>query len=296
MALKGPSLRNGPLRAIVQDHEGTEVNPRAAGVPTQRELNPIGTLSEERDKASNAHYKRRLRHMAWKWTLHAALLAGVAGSQGPRGPAPPTDLLAQTVRRHRRELRPDRPQRADPLGVPASLWSFNVIGLPTVHIKELLAQAKSRGVAVVLLQSKMCRGHGASEDGGYKLWYSDCTGKKKDGVIVALNKDWTPRDSVFTRMEILPGRILSVRMKSSKLDLTVVSIYAPVDHPNGELKDREMFWDTLNSYLSHMPKRTSPILGGDFNARLGPWATKGVVGDTGRGKKEGREITIAKRR
>ena len=61
-----------------------------------------------------------------------------------------------------------------------------------------------------------------------------------------------------------------------------------MDAPNGELKDREEFWDTLGSYLLHLPVRTSPILGGDFNARLGLKATAGHVGTSGIGRRNHR--------
>ena len=66
-------------------------------MPTLGELKVTGPMSAERDRASNAHYKRKLRHSAWKWALHAALLVGVAGSQGPRGPEPTEDLVEQAL-------------------------------------------------------------------------------------------------------------------------------------------------------------------------------------------------------
>ena len=48
-------------------------------MPTLRELTSNGTMSIERDKASNAFYKRKLRRLAWKWALNAALLLGGGG-------------------------------------------------------------------------------------------------------------------------------------------------------------------------------------------------------------------------
>ena len=62
----------------------------------------------------------------------------------------------------------------------------------------------------------------------------------------------------MTRTEILAGRILSVRVRGPKLDVTVISIYAPMDAPNGEARDREEFWEILNNFLCHLPRRSAP--------------------------------------
>ena len=91
-----------------------------------------------------------------------------------------------------------------------------------MHIKELLSQARTHGAAIVLLQSLVCRGHGTPEERGFMLWRSNCAGKKKDGARVAINKSWLPKGCVTTRTEIRPGRILSVRVKAPKVDLTIV--------------------------------------------------------------------------
>ena len=85
----------------------------------------------------------------------------------------------------------------------------------------------------------------------------------------------------MTRTELLEGRILSVGIRGPRLDLTVISDYAPMDAPNGEARDREEFWEVLNNCLVHLPRRSAPILGGDFNARLVLWPTAGHVGNSG---------------
>ena len=189
--------------------------------------------------------------------------------------------MDHTVHRHRRGLHPGRSPRTEPKGIKATLWSCNVNGLSTTHIKEILVQAKMANISIVLLQSTMYRGHGAAQDQGYSLWYSDCTGRKEDGVIVALNNSWTPRGSCMTRTEILEGRILGVRIRGPRLDLTVISVYAPMDAPNGEARDREEFWEALNNYLCHLPRSPPPFSGGtsmpdlDSGPLQGTWVTLG---------------------
>ena len=105
-------------------------------MPNQRELETQGTTGTERD----IYHKRKLRRVAWKWALNAALLMGVAGSQGPRGTVPTVALVSAPLCRRRIQLRPGRPQREDPMGMPDVRWSFDVRGLLTARIKQPLSR------------------------------------------------------------------------------------------------------------------------------------------------------------
>ena len=75
--------------------------------------------------------------------------------------------------------------------------------------------------------------------------------------------------------EVIPGRILHVRLHAHKRAIDVVATYQYVDHPSRKTQEqRTLVWDTLSNYLDNMPKRNQLVCLGDYNCSLparAPW-------------------------
>ena len=70
----------------------------------------------------------------------------------------------------------------------------------------------------------------------------------------------------------ISSRIVSARLQlclndSTKLDVTVVSVYAPAHRASVEMKDQ--FFDDLQAVISSTPPDDLLLVMGDFNARVG---------------------------
>ena len=128
------------------------------------------------------------------------------------------------------------------------------------------------------------RGPGSPAQGGYRLYFTDSAGSAKfDGLITAVRMDWLPSGAMCAATEVLEGQILSVRVKSPMYDFLLMNAYAPVSTSNtpADSKLNRTFCETLNPYLAGRPARTTPIMGGDFNAHVGEHVDTPSVGRCG---------------
>lgn len=93
------------------------------------------------------------------------------------------------------------------------------------------------------------------------------------GVAVCLNTKKLPPDLIkyisYPDTDMLQGRFLGVRLKDSRIDTFVASVYFPPQpRPTVSLVAKKLlsFMDQLTSRL---PARVGPVFGGDFNCRFG---------------------------
>ena len=89
---------------------------------------------------------------------------------------------------------------------------------------------------------------------------------RQAGVLTLIAKTLCgPDDSAWD--EIIPGRLLHVRVFGQSRTLDILNVYQFV-HRHSTLRDRQLLWDKLHATCSTLPKRNTWFLMGDFNTSL----------------------------
>ena len=91
------------------------------------------------------------------------------------------------------------------------------------------------------------------------------------GVAIAVRKSLVKGNAVRSA-DILPGRLLHVRISGAQFGIDLISCYQHVissrEPRSKTAAKRELIWSTLGRYLSSLPRRNVLILGGDFNCSV----------------------------
>ncbi|CAF0883692.1 unnamed protein product [Rotaria sordida] len=95
--------------------------------------------------------------------------------------------------------------------------------------------------------------------------------RKAHGVAVCLDKVaakvWKDSGSEW---EAVSERIVKIRLKCSCVNVTIISIYAPVNPTNNQMNDdSQKFYNDLQDVINRIPTEDMYIIMGDFNARIG---------------------------
>lgn len=115
-----------------------------------------------------------------------------------------------------------------------------------------------------------------SSQDGYFIYNFGIAPRSKShaGVAIALDEKAYPRhhvSDVWAPIDLLTrGRWGAVRVKGNNFDIVFLAIYLPPSF--AEKQNKHIFNSTLkevSEFLSRLPSRSVPIVGGDFNARLG---------------------------
>ena len=106
---------------------------------------------------------------------------------------------------------------------------------------------------------------------GYTAIHSGSTSRYQDGVMLLIS-DRIAASEQISVSEIIPGRLLHVRLKQQEQSLDYLLLY---QHPwrntlsqLDNLAIRQQVWDALHECLTRMPFRNQLILSGDFNATV----------------------------
>ena len=94
-----------------------------------------------------------------------------------------------------------------------------------------------------------------------------CIGIKRQGVDLSLSK--CIKNSLISYTPISETeRILTARLHSKHLNISVVVAYAPTDGAEDSEKDK--FYLTLSDTFDELPRHDLKLLLGDFNAKITP--------------------------
>ena len=129
----------------------------------------------------------------------------------------------------------------------------------------------------VLLMQETHRGFGPTasewEAAGWLFVSSPDPGTRFAGVAVALRKSLV-KGGVVRSAEIVPGRLLHVRISGVHYGIDILSCYQHVissrESQNKTAAKREQIWTALGRCLSTLPRRNILILGGDLNCSARP--------------------------
>ncbi|CAF3505636.1 unnamed protein product, partial [Rotaria socialis] len=91
------------------------------------------------------------------------------------------------------------------------------------------------------------------------------------GVAICLDKTaakvWKESGSEW---EAVSERIVKIKLKCLFVNLTIISIYSPVNPTNNQMNDdSQKFYNDLQDVINRIPTEDMYIIMGDFNARVG---------------------------
>ena len=80
---------------------------------------------------------------------------------------------------------------------------------------------------------------------------------------MVIKNAWIPKGALVRGTQLMPGRLLAVRVRAAQFDLTLI-VHAPLESSSGNAdpREREVYWEALQSYLRNLPVRTAPYLEG----------------------------------
>lgn len=127
-------------------------------------------------------------------------------------------------------------------------------------LKEQMAKYK---IKIAALQEVRWTGEGVIRSGNFSMFYSggdnrrNGTGFLVDNTMVSAVLDF----------KAVSDRLCTIRIKSRFFNITIISVYAPTEESEEDVKD--MFYSQLEHLASSVPGHDVLILLGDFNAKIG---------------------------
>jgi len=147
-------------------------------------------------------------------------------------------------------------------------------------INFLVQELKRFRMGVVCISETKWFGNDVYEVGGSLVLHSGRSVpqsgdpiQRGEGVAIVLDplmaQSWRDSGGIWTAIS---SRIVSARMQlclgdSNKLNVTIISIYAPTHRASVEIKDQ--FFDDLQVVINSAPPDDLLLVMGDFNARVG---------------------------
>ncbi|KAK6737519.1 hypothetical protein RB195_019930 [Necator americanus] len=145
---------------------------------------------------------------------------------------------------------------------PVRLATLNV-GTLTGRSRELADSFRKRRVDICCVQETRWKGSKSRELGDdYKLIYHGTS--NRNGIGIILNESF--RNSV-TALYRLSDRLMALKVNTGKVELRVVSAYAPQMGCSEE--EKACFWEDLEQYVQSLEGEEVLLIGGDFNGHVG---------------------------
>ena len=124
----------------------------------------------------------------------------------------------------------------------------------------------------ILLMQETHRGFGGDfnewQAGEWYIVSSPDDKSRFAGVAIAIRKRFARHYGVRS-LEVVPGRMLHVRLTGNLYSIDLLSCYQHVissrDSAALNASRREQYWNKLGSYVAGLPRRNILLLGGDFN-------------------------------
>ena len=161
---------------------------------------------------------------------------------------------------------------------PLTIATWNVTSLVSNTSKNYQLATSFDNYGIDLLGVTETHMPGSGEivlDNGAVLVYSGTSGKKEHGVGLMISSKLR---CAFISYTPFNDRILTARMHSKQVNITIIVAYAPPEYAETKLKDG--FYNGLIAVHNDIPQNDVRILTGDFNARVSSDSSRwqGTVG------------------
>ena len=172
--------------------------------------------------------------------------------------------------------RKSKPQRAKPQKDEIRYLSWNAGALTTAVWEELLSLLETEPfseVKLVVVQETHWRGSWQFSKSGWHVVSSGSHKEQGAGVLVMVHGSLCKAKDIRFN-EILPGRLLHVRIPGESFSLDVLSFYQYVWRSRQTLtQNQEQRKDALaklSQTIAQLPQRNTLLVAGDFNTSLKP--------------------------
>ncbi|KAA3669964.1 uncharacterized protein DEA37_0012425 [Paragonimus westermani] len=121
-------------------------------------------------------------------------------------------------------------------------------------------------------------GHFKSDD--FHIFYCGQENHRRNGVAIIVNKKLSNSVLGYNPKS---DRMISIRLLGKPINITVIQVYAPTtDAEDSEIDD---FYSNLQQFVEETPKKDAIFIIGDWNAKVGSTAEKGITGNSGLGER-----------
>ena len=153
------------------------------------------------------------------------------------------------------------------------IGTWNVRSMQSGKMNIIQREMKRLEISIMGLSETRWKGQGHFNWNGYKIIMSGQAEKGRNGVAVMCDR---ASANAMMGYDTVSDRILSVRFRGRKVNITIIQVYAPTSTASEEEQDN--FFIKLQSTIDRTPKGDVTMVIGDFNAKVGHH--KGGDGDT----------------
>lgn len=147
-------------------------------------------------------------------------------------------------------------------------FSWNGGGLAAHKLDEIKAWLSLQHIMIAVLTETRWSFQSTWTDGSWHHIHSADPDNRGTGVLILISKSLCPASDLRWN-DVLPGRILHVRVMNATRNLDVFGCYQHVFRPDhAQLQKREKFWQLLEHQLTALPSRNTVTVLGDFNCSL----------------------------
>ena len=172
--------------------------------------------------------------------------------------------------------RTSKPQRAKPQKDEVRYLSWNAGALTTAVWEELLSLLETEPfseVKLVVVQETHWRGSWQFSKSGWHVVSSGTHKEQGAGVLIMVHGSLCKAKDIRFN-EIMPGRLLHVRIPGESFSLDIISFYQFVWRSKQTLtQNQEQRKDALaklSQTIAQLPQRNTLLVAGDFNTSLNP--------------------------
>jgi len=155
------------------------------------------------------------------------------------------------------------------------IGTWNVRSMQSGKMDVIQREMERLEISVIGLSETRWKGQGHFNWNGFKIIMSGQKEKGRNGVAIMCDR--TSANAIMG-YDTVSDRILSVRFRGNKVNITIIQVYAPTSIATEE--EHESFYNELQGIIDKTPKGDVRMVIGDFNAKVGKYSGVGRGGDT----------------
>lgn len=144
------------------------------------------------------------------------------------------------------------------------IGTWNVRSMQSGKMDVIQREMERLQITVMGLSETRWKGQGHFNWNGYRIIMSGQREKGRNGVAIMCDRKSA---NAIMGYDTVSDRILSVRFRGKKVNITIIQVYAPTSVAIEE--EHERFYNELQSIIDKTPKGDVVMIIGDFNAKVG---------------------------
>ena len=141
-------------------------------------------------------------------------------------------------------------------------WNVRTLNKPG-SLEQVIREMSAYGLGLLGISEMRWKGQGMKISDGMTIYYSGLD-KHVGGVGFILNAQTA---QAVLSWDPVSDRIITLRLQTRIVKVTIVQVYAPTNAANDEEKDA--FYDQLQQVIDSIPAHDLKLVMGDFNAQIG---------------------------